>query len=104
MGIVGCCVPLTGLRFLSTNISAITAVRSTAAPPIAIPAMAPGLSVALDVSVDELLGEDVGSVLGEEVEENSEDIVVGMKGVGVAVEDPCDDETPAATPFAERLT
>ena len=71
---------------------------------MAIPAMAPGLSVALDVVVDELLAEDVGSVLGEKVEEDSEDIVVGMKGMGMVVEDPSDDETPVATPFAERLT
>ena len=104
MDIVGCCVPRTGLRLLSTNTNATTAARNTAAPPMAIPAMAPGLSVALDVVVDALLADDVGSVFGEEVEEDSEDIVVGMKGVGVAVEDPCDDETPATTPFAERLT
>ena len=104
MGIVGCCIPRTGLRLLSTNTSATTAVRNTAAPPMAIPAMAPGLNVALDVVVDELLAGNVGSVLWEEVEDDSEDIVVGMKGVGVAVEDPCDDETLTATPFAERLT
>ena len=104
MGIGGCCVPRTGLRLLSTNTSAITAAKNTAAPPMAIPAMVPGLSVALDVVVDDLLAEDVGPMLGEEVEDDSVNIVVGMKGVGVAVENPCDDETPAATPFAERLT
>ena len=104
MGIVGCCVSRTGLRLLGTNTNATTAARNTAAPPMATPAMAPGLSFALDVVVDELLAGAVGSVLGEEVEDDSEDIVVGMKGVGVAVEDPCDDETLAATPFAERLT
>ena len=104
MDIVGCGFSRTGLRLPSTNTNATIAARDNAAPPMAMPAMAPGLSVALDAVVDELLAEDVGSVLGEEVEEDSEDIVVGIKGVGVAVEDPCDDETPAATPLAERLT
>lgn len=101
MGAVGydtCCC-CTGLRLLRQKTSATTAARSTAAPPIAIPAMAPGLNDALDAVVDELAVADVGSVLAED-----EDIVVGIKGVGVAAEEPCEDEPLAAMPLAVRLT
>ena len=53
MDVVGYDICCTGLRLLSKNTSATTAARSTAAPPITIPAMAPGLNVALDEVVDE---------------------------------------------------
>lgn len=43
-----------------------------------------------------MLAEDVGS--------DVEDIVVGIKGVGVAVEESCEDEGPDAMPLAVRLT
>lgn len=104
MGVVGYDICCTGLGLLRKSTSATTAARSTAAPPIAIPAMAPGLRAGLDVVVDDLLAVDVGSVLVEVVVGYVEDIVVGMKGVGVAVEEPCEYETPAAMPLAVRLT
>lgn len=104
MGVVGYDICCTGLRLLSNSTSATTAARSTAAPPIAIPAMAPGLSVELDAVVDVSPAVDVVSVLAEDVGGNVEDIVVGIKGVGVAVEESCEDETPAAMPLAVRLT
>lgn len=104
MGVVGYGVCCTGLRLLSKRTTATIAARSTAAPPIAIPAMAPGLSVALDAVVDGLLAVDVGSLLAEDVGEDVDDIMVGIKGVGVAAEESCEDETPAAMPLAVRLT
>lgn len=66
--------------------------------------MAPGLSVALDEVVEEPLAVDVGSVLAEDDGRDVEDTVVGINGVGVAVEEPCEDETSAAMPLAVRLT
>lgn len=59
--------------------------------------MALGIRVAVDAVVVEPLAVDVGSALAK-------DIVVGMKGVGVAVEEPCEDETTAAMPLAIWLT
>ena len=63
--------------------------------------MAPGLSVALDTVVNAV---DVGSVLAEDIGGVVEDIVMGIKGVGVAAEEPCEDETLSAMLLAVRLT
>lgn len=68
---------------------------------MAMPAMAPGLSVALDPFVDELAAVDAGSVLAEDVGGDVSETVEGMKGVGVAVDEPCEE---AAIPLAVRLT
>lgn len=43
-------------------------------------------------------------MLAEDDGRDVEDTVVGINGVGVAVEEPCEDETSAAMPLAVRLT
>ena len=48
---------------------------------------------------------DVGSVLVEDAGADVKEIVVGIKGVAVAVAvESCEDETPATMPLAVRLT
>lgn len=87
----------TDLRLRRANTKLTIPAMRTAAPPIAMPAIAPGLRAGLDESE----AGDVLFALAEAVEVT--EIVVGVKAVGVAVED-TPDGAADTMPLAVRLT
>lgn len=86
-----------GLRLLNARIMATIPMISTAAPPMAMPAMAPGLRAGPDDDLAELLL----FALADAIEVG--EIVVGVKAVGVAVT-VWSDGAADAIPSAVRLT